>query len=310
MPGRLELEFKPPALESIDHPLLRERDVSLRVLRLDQVHPLINGNKWFKLLGNLQAAIDSGHSRIVSFGGAWSNHLVALAAAGRLLNLETIGLLRGEIVEPLNPVLTFLRDQGMELHAMSRGDYRRKNEPEVQNQIRSQFGEHVLLPEGGSNRLAVESCAAIADFIGWESTTSQRIVMGACGTGATLAGLIIGMSRQGTSRDPVEIWGVSVLKAMGYLRQEVASWLALISPQGSGVKWQILDNYHCGGYAKSNRELDVFLEDFRTHCGIPVEPVYTGKLFYGLFEELRNGSVKPGAEIIAIHSGGLISTIK
>ena len=308
MPGTLELEFNPPGLDPVQHPLLDKHGVSLRILRLDQVHPLINGNKWFKLTKNLSAIKESGQHKVVSFGGAYSNHLLALAAAGKLLGIETIGIVRGEISDPLNPVLTFLREQGMELHAISREDYRKKGEPGFLEEISRRFDCPHILPEGGSNQLAVEGCREIADHILWNAAGSCRMVFAACGTGATLAGLILGLSGQQRTRPDsggLNVRGVSVLKAPGYLQGEVSRWLNLNDFVG-GLDWLVLDDYHCGGYAKTNKALVDFIADFHHYSAIPIEPVYSGKMLYGLFQQIASGEIAPGTDIVAIHSGGLL----
>lgn len=308
MPGQLELEFNPPGLDLVEHPLLAQRGISLRMLRLDQVHPQIHGNKWFKLAHNLLAIRESGQRTVLSFGGAYSNHLVALAAAGKLVGFKTIGLVRGEISDPENPVLAFLREQGMELHGLSREDYRKKNDPDFTATLNRRFGAHYRLPEGGSNSLAVQGCQEIADYIAWENTEAPRLVVAACGTGATLAGVILGLARRESAEQHsptgLKVRGISVLKAPGYLQGEVAAWL-----RGEGcnprLDWDVLDDYHCGGYARTNPELRAFLAEFATHSTIPIEPVYTGKMLYGLFGQISSGAIPAGTEVVAIHSGGV-----
>jgi 1-aminocyclopropane-1-carboxylate deaminase len=314
MPGSLEQEFNPPGLDRVDHPLLDEYGISLNMLRLDQVHPLINGNKWFKLAENLTAIQESGHETVLSFGGAWSNHLVALAAAGRLLGFNTIGLVRGEIREPLNPVLAFLREQGMQLVPISREDYRKKNEPDFLAGLNQRFEKHFLLPEGGSNRQAVAGCRLITDYIHWSDEQRdsgagavQRLVVAACGTGATLAGVILGLAGQAGRHGYPRVRGISVLKAPGYLQAEVSGWLQQFACEPT-LDWSVLDDYHCGGYARIDDELLEFMAEFSGHCAIPIEPVYTGKMLYGLFRQIAGGAIAPGCEVVALHSGGLLPT--
>lgn len=312
MPGSLEPEFNPPGLDRVEHPLLDEYGISLRMLRLDQVHPLINGNKWFKLAENLTAIRESGHTTVLSFGGAWSNHLVALAAAGRLLGFHTIGLVRGEIRRPLNPVLKFLSEQGMQLQPISREEYRKKNEPDFLAGLGQRFGKHYLLPEGGSNRLAVAGCRRIADYIDWSGEDGSehahiapRVVAAACGTGATLAGIILGLDEQADRCGIPRVRGFSVLKAPGYLQAEVSGWLRQFAC-APALDWRVLDDYHCGGYARTDDELLEFMADFSRHCAIPIEPVYTGKMLYGVFQQIMAGGIEFGSEVVALHSGGLL----
>lgn len=297
-----DLQFSTPRIEAIDCELLQRHDVMLNVLRLDQVHPTIHGNKWFKLKRNLAAIEQSGCKRVVSFGGAYSNHIYALAAAGKIFNLETLGLIRGELSKPLNPVLQFAQDQGMQLIAVSRGDYRRKQQQDFLATLAERFGEFSLLPEGGSNALAVEGCMEIADFIRWGEPQRPRVLAVACGTGATLSGLIRGVAAK--PQPAPQVIGVAVLKAHGYLQRETENWLhphsELILP-----RWRVVDDYHCGGYAKSNASLHKFIAEFRSWSDVPIEPVYTGKLFYGLFDRVDKGLIPPGTEILAVHSGGI-----
>ena len=161
------LDIAVPVIEAIHCDLLTDRSVSLNVLRLDKIHPTVHGNKWFKLKGNIEQIRRLGLNRVVSFGGAYSNHIYALAAVGELLGFETTGFIRGEIVKPLNPVLAFASRAGMKLISLSRADYRRKHEPEFLRQLLSEFGECYVLPEGGSNLLAVRGCEEIVDYLRW-----------------------------------------------------------------------------------------------------------------------------------------------
>lgn len=298
----LQLSFLPPRLDPVDSPFLRQHDVILNVLRLDLVHPLLHGNKWFKLKYNVQYALDRQFPAILSFGGAYSNHLYALAAAGKYFGLRTIGLVRGELVEPLNPVLAFARQQGMELIAVNRSQYRRKTEPEFIAALHRQYGEHYLIPEGGSNELAVTGCAEIADLIQWQSGRTSRFVALACGTGTTLAGIVRGLDNSPRRIVPA-VLGIGVVKAPGYLASAVQQWL----PVRSGVRWSILEDYHGGGYAKQPDALRGFIREFAQISSVPLEPVYTGKLLQGLFDQIRRGLIAPGSEVIALHTGGIYS---
>lgn len=290
----------------MQHPLLEQHRIKLRVLRLDQIHPTLSGNKWFKLKYNLEAIQQQGITRVLSFGGAYSNHIRALAAAGKCLDLETIGLIRGELVEPLNPILAFAQQQGMQLIGVSRSEYRRKQQPMFLQQMRSRFGEFYLLPEGGSNRLAVAGCREIADYFSWQTTSAPRFVALACGTGATMSGIVLALA-ESRLQPAATVLGVSVLKAQGYIAREVSRWLHSEAGSESSqlTNWQVLEDYHCGGYARTSSELQDFLRDFADYSSLPLEPVYTGKLFFGLFQMIRQGGIPADSEIIAIHSGGV-----
>jgi len=296
----LPLSFAPPRLDPVDSQLLRDNDVVLNVLRLDLIHPCIHGNKWFKLKYNLLHAQERKISTLLSFGGAFSNHLYALAAAGNHLGLRTIGIVRGELVEPLNPILDFARRQGMQLVPVSREDYRRKTDDQFIAGLHQQFGEFHLIPEGGSNALAIAGCAEIAELLDWQTARAQRYVVLACGTGATLAGLLGGLHRRGLQPEPT-VLGIGVINAPGYLQQEVRRWL----PESCELPWSIVETYHGGGYAKTSSVLSDFLKEFATFSSIPLEPVYTGKLMLGLFDLIKQRKLAPGSEIIAIHTGGV-----
>ncbi|MCH8136924.1 MAG: pyridoxal-phosphate dependent enzyme [Proteobacteria bacterium] len=338
------LNIAAPAIEGVHCDFLTQHDVDLNVLRLDLVHPSVHGNKWFKLKGNIEQIRKLGCNRVVSFGGAYSNHIYALAALGKLLGFKTTGFIRGEIVRPLNPVLAFADNAGMQLVAISRGDYRRKHEPEFLRQLLADFGDCYLLPEGGSNLLAVKGCEEIVDFLRWPSSVDvtnaevedgkgnreegegdedergederqaggSRILALSCGTGATIAGIISGLKRQGYG-SRVSVIGVSVLKAEAYIEKQVDYWLAqldaqqpLENGQRSVVHWRVAEDYHCGGYRKSSPELTAFMAEFAGYCQIPIEPVYTGKLFLAIFDMIRRGVIARGSEVLAIHTGGVM----
>jgi 1-aminocyclopropane-1-carboxylate deaminase len=299
----LDLKFAVPPVDQIDCELLAEKEVTLRILRLDKIHPHIHGNKWFKLKLNIQAAQEQGHSRVISFGGAYSNHLYALAAAGAYFGLETVGIVRGELIEPLNPVLAFCRSAGMALYPVSRADYRRKEEPEFLQELLLNHGRAYVIPEGGSNELAFTGCREIADMVCSIAGDSKVTIAMACGTGATMTGVIEGLQPLHTQHT---VLGVSVLNAKGMITNLVESWLdksdiAVNSP------WYVSDSFHCGGYAKSNLELTEFIEGFTDISEVPIEPVYTAKLFYGIFSMVEANAFPRGAQIIALHTGGVVT---
>lgn len=297
------LSISTPPLESLSCELLRQADVSVNVLRLDKCHPLLSGNKWYKLKHNLAYLQSQPDLPILSFGGAYSNHLHALAAAGKLLGMETIGVVRGELVEPLNPVLAFAKEQGMTLIGISRSDYRRKQDSGYLEQLRLKFGDFHLLPEGGGNSLALRGCEEIASLLRWQKSESNRLVALCCGTGVTMAGLIRGLAGQESGHAP-DVLGVSVLKGDGYLQSEVAAHLGCYG-NGRQIQWRVDDTYHCGGYARTSPALQSFLSEFAECSDIPLEPVYTGKLFYALFDLIAKGAIPRGTDVVAIHSGGV-----
>ncbi len=299
---QLQSEIETPQLQHLTSPELEASRLRLSVLRLDSIHPEIQGNKWFKLRLNLARAIQTNHSRVISFGGAYSNHLYALAAAGSALGLATVGVVRGEITDPSNPVIQFLKQKHMRLIPVSRTDYRRKDDPSFQAQILEEIGPSYIIPEGGSNAFGVEGCEAIAEILAAAATLGDNTVIAtACGTGATMAGVVSGAARLGM---PWEVLGVSVLNAPGYLGQEVSNHLSRC--RYTSPVWSVSDDYHFGGYAKTSLELAAFIASFSAQHGLPLEPVYTGKLFFALDSMIRQDKFAPGSHICALHTGGII----
>ena len=306
MTGKPSLSIQDPPLQSIQHALLDSFDVSLSVLRLDLIHPTLGGNKWYKLKRNLQFIQRENIDKVLSFGGVWSNHLLALAAAGHQFGFKTFGVVRGEQIDPPTPVLVKARQFGMTLIPISRQQYREKMDPDFLLSLKQQVGVFYCLPEGGSNELAVRGCQEIVNFFQWQSDGTNRLVMAACGTGGMLSGIILGLDATNTGSLTPSVLGIGVLKAPGYLQLEVENWLSRFKFQDS-VNWRIAETYHCGGYAKTNTELMGFLACLNDAIPVPIEPVYTGKLAYGLWQELKSGRIPPGSEVIVVHSGGVIN---
>jgi len=243
---------------------------------------------------NLEAAAQQNHDTLLTFGGAYSNHIYATAAAGKRLDIRTIGIIRGEAHKPLNSTLQFATDCGMQLNYIDRFTYRNKTSEEYLNSLNKKYGRFYLLPEGGSNTLALKGCAEIVEDINQEFD----FICGACGTGATLAGIIYGLHRKQTAI------GFSVLKGGGFLEKEIQHFLQQVNFEPS-ANWQLNTEYHFGGYAKTTPELWSFIEKFKKNFDVPLDSVYTGKMFYGLFDLIKKGFFPRGSRIIAIHSGGL-----
>ncbi len=281
-------------LQKLDSDQLNRAGVTLWVKRLDLVHPLVSGNKWYKLKYNLLAAKEQGATTILSFGGAYSNHIHALAAACQMLGFASIGVIRGEPYTPLNNTLAFAQACGMQLHYLNRADYRLKHTHLIQQQLKVEYGNPYIVPEGGSNTLALKGVAELITELG----DDYDLLCCACGSGGTLAGLIAGLA----GRKRLE--GFAALKGAGFLSTDVQRLLA----EGAYVdpgNWHINLDYHFGGFAKTTPQLLAFIQQFEAEHGIPLEPLYTGKLFYGLFERIAAGAYSPGTRIIALHSGGL-----
>lgn len=290
----------PSPLQKLDSPLLRKADVELYVKRDDLIHPEFGGNKWRKLRYNLRQASVQNKTRLLTFGGAWSNHIYATAAAGKAYDFDTIGIIRGEKHSPLNSCLAFATDCGMRLHYVSRSDYRRKSDTDFIEQLQQRFGDFYLIPEGGRNTLALTGCRDIVDEITIEFDT----LCCACGTGTTLAGIITALQHRHSPR-PVAAIGFSALKAKGYMEQQVKALLEPDECRVSEVNWHIEDEFHFGGYAKLNDDLRQFMNRFQKDYGFELDAVYTAKMFYGLLQLIAQGRFHPGHRIIAVHSGGL-----
>ena len=280
---------------------------TVSVLRLDEIDPYVTGNKGFKLKHNLLKLQAEGHARLLTFGGAYSNHLVAVAAAGQRLGIETIGVVRGELIEPLNPRLSFALRCGMRLQAMTRADYQRKESEQILSGLRATYGDFYCIPEGGSNALGVRGCEEITDFLRLGSSAEKRVVALACGTGSTMAGLIRGLTMRGVTG--IEVVGVSVINAPGMMEAAVSFWLDN-DADSCGIRWRTIDDCHFGGYAKTSPELRDFVAAYSSLHDMPLEPVYTGKLFWWLNRELQSGQLQEDTEVILIHSGGLFPDAK
>ena len=270
--------------------LLDDRKIELWIKRDDLLDPIISGNKWRKLKYILQDALTQGADTVISMGGAYSNHLHALAYVGKALGLKTTGLIRGEQPETLTPALCDMQNWGMELKFVSRSDYRLLRKYKGWHDLPGIKPQHYWLPEGGAQALAIKGVAELVN----EIDVAYDILCAPCGTGATLAGMIDAVPEQ------VSVMGFAALKNAGFLQTHVESLLPRSSPN-----WRINLDYHFGGFAKSNAELMTFIADFEFKTGIPLEPVYTGKMMYALYDLLSKNAFKSGQRIIALHTGGL-----
>ena len=291
-----------PIQEIAGHPILEQAGISLAVKREDLNHPRVSGNKWWKLKYNLQEALAGSHKTILTFGGAFSNHLYATAAAAAELNLKSVGIIRGEELRPLNFTLKFAEDQGMHLHFVSREQYRKKTSPDFLEDLKEMFGDFYLIPEGGSNLPALRGCAELAE----NELSSLRFdhLFLPVGTGGTIAGIICGM--RGTRK----ITGVSVLKDGAFLAADIRKFIYDYSGETFG-NWSLLTRYDHGGYAKTSPALFSFIEEMKNSYSLPLDHVYTGKLMWAIFREIESGSFQRGERILMLHTGGLQgSTIK
>ncbi|MES2603940.1 MAG: hypothetical protein V4603_03325 [Pseudomonadota bacterium] len=289
----MDITFSPTSIPitRVDVAWVHQHKVIVDVLRADLVDAELSGNKYFKLIPNLQLARAQGYQALLSFGGPESNHLHALAAAGCRYGFRTVGVIRGEQGGELTPMLQDAVRWGMELHFVSRGDYDRKTDPDWLQMLSERFGPHYLIPEGGANLAGLLGCQRLLPLNGDHSH-----ILLACGTGTTMAGLVT------VSRAPVV--GIQVLKGEGYLQRQVGELLQQYGLQAS-CDWQVLDQWHGGGYAKVPAGLPAFMQRFETDTGVPLEPVYSGKLMQAAVGLIREDFFPRGARLLLVHGGGL-----
>jgi 1-aminocyclopropane-1-carboxylate deaminase len=273
-------------------------DAGIRVLvkREDLNHHFISGNKWWKLFLNIDAALTENHETLLTFGGAYSNHIYATAAAAKEAGLKSIGIVRGEETIPLNATLSFARDQGMQLHYVSRQAYREKEDSAFIESLSARFGRFYLIPEGGTNELAVRGCEEYAK--GKLGAIDFDYLCLPVGTGGTAAGVIAGFAGQ------KEIIGVSVLKNGAFLTETISNLLEKIYSTTYG-NWQVLTTYDHGGYAKITSSLINFIDEMKALHNLPLDGVYTGKLLWAVVEEIRAGRFRRGSTVLVVHTGGL-----
>lgn len=297
----MNFTLAPPTTEIIDSELADRKGVQVAVLRLDKLHAEINGNKWYKLKYNLEDARRHGHSALLSFGGAHSNHLAALAAAGKYFDFKTIGIVRGEQPEQLSPTLVHARENGMQLEFISRTEYREgKDEAEFHAVLHERFPDAFIIPEGGKNNNGIRGCMEITGKAAQDFDT----ICLACGTGATLAGLSLSLSQ--TQR----VLGFPVLAGAEYLQQEIDQLISQylfsgLPAPGDAAPWLLNHGYHFGGYAKTTSELLIFKQQFENAFGIPLDYVYTAKAFFGVMDLIENDFFARGERVLILHTGGL-----
>jgi len=268
--------------------------IRLFIKRDDLLHPQISGNKWRKMKYNLQEMKKQNKKTLLTFGGAFSNHIAAAAAAGKVYEFQTIGIIRGEELNASNSTLSFAQENGMHLKFVSRTDYRRKDDDAFYEYLRKEFGDFYILPEGGTNCFALPGCAEIIQEVDAEITADYYCVP--CGTGGTIAGMISGLKHG-------KILGFSALKG-DFLRGEVENLLSNCD-KNINTSFTINTEYHFGGYAKFKPELIEFMNDFKNKFDIQLDPIYTGKMLFGVFDLVKKGYFKEGSVVIVVHTGGL-----
>jgi 1-aminocyclopropane-1-carboxylate deaminase/D-cysteine desulfhydrase-like pyridoxal-dependent ACC family enzyme len=286
------LSFESITVDKIHLPAFQDKNVSVDILRLDKIHPVTSGNKSFKLKYYLEDAKAAGKDHIVTFGGAWSNHLIATALAGKLSGFKTTGIIRGERPGKLSNTLRLAIEYGMELTFMNREDYRgKKLTAGVNNQ------ETYLINEGGYGKKGAKGAAEILNYCKKENYSHI-----ACAAGSTtmMAGLIK------ASLPLQEIIGISVLKNNMSLKDELCD---LLLPEERQKKFTLVHDFHFGGYAKYTPDLINCMNELYRYTSIPTDFVYTGKLFYGILKMIENNLFPNGSNVLLIHSGGLQGNI-
>ncbi len=274
--------------------------VELWVKRDDLIHPEISGNKWRKLKYNIQQAREQKEPTLLTFGGAYSNHIAATAAACSAAGIKSIGIIRGEKNKVLNATLSLAMEHGMKIHYVNREDYRQKEEAGFIEKLHKLYGQFYLVPEGGANYKGVLGCAEIVE----ENSNDFDIVTTACGTGTTLTGLLL------SSHKNQKVMGFPALKGGEFIASN-ARQLLDASNKVETEKEKILGrlelqtDYHFGGYGKVKSELVDFVNRFYVEYNLALDLVYTGKMFFGLFDLIKQGYFKPGTKIMALHTGGL-----
>lgn len=267
-----------------------KNNIQLYIKREDLIHPFISGNKYRKLQYNLSKAKEENHATLLTFGGAYSNHIAAVAYAGKMYGFQTIGVIRGEELNSKinkNPTLTFAQQNGMQFVFESREEYRNRHELEYIENLRQKFGAFYLIPEGGTNDLAVKGCKEILT----ENDAEFDYICCCVGTGGTISGII------NSSLENQKVIGFPSLNG-NFLKEEIQKWV-------TKDNWELNHSYHFGGYAKINRELVEFMNDFFAQTTVLLDPVYTGKMIYGIYDLIEKGYFTTNSKILAIHTGGL-----
>ena len=285
----------PSPIEEVSHPILTKNNIKLSVKREDLIHPVISGNKWRKLKYHLIHIANSKNRRALTFGGAFSNHICAFAQACKEMKIDPIVIVRGE-EDIHNPTLRSIASIGAKLIYMDRTSYRKKDQISFLDELRDKYDAHII-PEGGSSSFSISGIKECAEEINMASIGYDHLLVSA-GTGCTAGNLINFLNSDVISN--VEVF--SALKGE-FIKEEIKKWIE--RECGTLVSFDILIDYHHGGYAKANQELVDFINDFRQITGISIDPIYNGKLVYGLFERIENGVYPRGSHLLWIHTGGL-----
>ena len=275
-------------IQELKNEFLEKHKVQIHIQRDDLIHKEVSGNKWRKLKYNIDEYFNEGCQNLVTFGGAFSNHIAATASIGKLLNIPTYGIIRGENIS--NQTLEAAIKNGMELHFVTREEYKKKNQSKTVIKLMNSLKKPYMIPEGGSNLLGLKGCEDIIQKNDFDLVTC------ACGTGTTLSGIISSLQINQSAI------GFSVLKGGDFLEKDVRENLKLLNCENSN--WKIDTNFHCGGYAKYHSSLIDFINNFWKVNSIKLDPVYTGKAMFGLYNLIKTGDLS-AKKILFIHTGGL-----
>ena len=276
-------------------PLLEEKNIQFYIKREDKIHPFVSGNKFRKLKYNLQQAKSENKKTLLTFGGAYSNHIVATAVAGAIQDFQTIGVIRGdelsknlEATLKSNATLRKASEHGMKFVFVSREQYRDKLNTDFLQSLKKEQGDFYLIPEGGTNQLATKGCEEILTI----EDEQFDYICSCVGTGGSISGLIK------ASKNHQKILGFPALKG-DFLNDEIKRFVS------EKENWELMTSYHFGGYGKFTEELIHFINEFKEQTKIPLDPIYTGKMMFGIIEMIKNDEFSKGSKILAIHTGGL-----
>ncbi|MEO7563275.1 MAG: pyridoxal-phosphate dependent enzyme [Ferruginibacter sp.] len=286
------IDLKNIQSDELENIAFTEKNIKVFVARLDLLHPVVSGNKIFKLQYFLEAGMQAQHKTLLSFGGAFSNHLLATAFASKANGLKSIGIVRGEKPGNLSLTLQQCQDFGMQLHFISRQEFKNAGDESYVNRLKAKFGNCIVIPEGGYHPLGARGASLILGLLKNKEATH---ICTATGTATTLAGLLL------SAGENQQVIAVPVIKNMTDIEDRVYQLTHVIKHKNL----QIIDGYHFGGYAKKNRELVNFMNEFYIQYCIPTDFVYTAKLMFAVQDKINAGFFPPGSRIICLHTGGL-----
>lgn len=294
-----------PEIDSCNFGFAQKKLIAIDCLRLDKIHPFVSGNKWYKLKYSILHGYQAGKTQFLSFGGAYSNHLHALAYAGQHLNIKTVGVVRGERVEPLNSTLQDCQDWGMELRWVSREQYRQLTSnclygdsvsASASKHFLSIYPDACIIPEGGAGSDGVLGVETLFNALHHQGVLDYDFIATPVGSGATLAGLV--RAKIGRAK----CLGFSALRGASDLERRVEVQLEGACRVN---RWSIAHDYHFGGFAKTNARLTNFISDIYKQYNLLLDPIYTGKMLYGLAEYIHQGRIPSGSKVLMLHTGGL-----